>query len=158
MTAQQNQVRPGSWSIPGQCTWQTSLLCMSLYQSRSWTTTGLCCSLGQLFPLFTPSRKEEIVNKEKIQGIVLHGASSRISGGQEMVTYSLSESNPQEDLENANSPSWASVFPPAQCGHRGYFMPCLSHKWGKEAGALPIVFGPQLQAMAQMPLLSVSLE
>lgn len=64
----------------------------------------------------------------------------------------------QEDLENANSPSWASVHPPAHCSHGRYFMLCLSHKWGNEAGALPMVFGPQLQAMAQLPLLSVSLE
>lgn len=42
-----------------------------------------------------------------------------------MVTYSLPESDPQEDLENA---SWASVLPPARHSHGGYFMLCLSHK------------------------------
>lgn len=75
-----------------------------------------------------------------------------------MGTYSLSESDLQEDLGNANSPSWASVHPPAHCGHGSYFILCLSHKWGNEVGVLPMVFGPQLQAMAQLPLLSVSLE
>lgn len=73
-----------------------------------------------------------------------------------MVTYSVSGSSLQENLEDANSPSRASVHLPACHSHRGYFMVCLSHKWGKEAGALPIVFG--FQAIAQLPLLSVSLE
>lgn len=50
------------------------------------------------------------------------------------------------------------LCPPAPHSHGGYLMLCLSSKWGKEAGALPIIFGPQLQAMAQLPLLSVSLE
>lgn len=75
-----------------------------------------------------------------------------------METYSRPESDLQEDLEDVNSPSWASVHPPAPHGHRGYLMLCLSHKWVKEAGTLPIVFEPQLQAMAQLPLLSVSLK
>lgn len=104
MTAQQNQVGPGSWSIPGQCAWQTLLLCTSLYQSRAWTTTGLCRCLqpGTALSLVYTQQKEELVKKEKIEGTVLHGASSRISGGQEMAACSLSESNPQEDLEDAN--------------------------------------------------------
>lgn len=115
-------------------------------------------SPGQLFPLFTPGRKEELVRKGKILGIVLHGASSSISGGQEMGTYSPSESNLQRDLEDVNLPPWASVCPPASRCHGSYLQLCLSHKWGKEARALPVVFAPQLQAMAQLPLLSVSSE
>lgn len=75
-----------------------------------------------------------------------------------MGTYSLSESDLQEDLEDVNSPCWAPVHPPAPHGHRGYLMLCLSHEWGKEAGALPTVSEPQLRAMARLPLLSVSLE
>lgn len=68
-------------------------------------------SLGQLFPLFTPGRKEELVSKGKTRGIVSGGASSGISGGQEMGTYSPSESDLQKDLEDVNSPPWACVSP-----------------------------------------------
>lgn len=41
---------------------------------------------------------------------------------------------------------------------RGYLWLCLSHKWEKDAGALPAVFRPKLQAMAQLSLLSASSE
>lgn len=116
------------------------------------------CSPGQLFPLFTPGRKEELVSKGKIRGIVLCEASSGISGGQETGIYSPWESDLQKDLEDVNLPPRASVCPPAPQCCAGYLWLCLSHKWGKEAGALPAVFRPQLQAMAQLPLLSVSSE
>jgi len=68
-------------------------------------------SPGQLFPLFTPGRKEELVSKGKIRGIVSCGASSGSSGGQETGTYSPSESDLQKDLEDVNSPPCASVPP-----------------------------------------------
>lgn len=113
-------------------------------------------SLGQLFPLFTPSRKEELVSKGKIRGIVLCGASSGISGGQETGTYSPLESDLQKDLEDVNLPPRASVSPPCSLLPRGLLAAVPLAKWGTEAGALPGVFGPQLQAMAWLPLLSVS--
>lgn len=71
MTAEQNQVRPGSWSIPGQWAWPYFSACPCT-RADPGPPKGCAgaCSLGQLFPLFTPSRKEELVNKEKIQGIV----------------------------------------------------------------------------------------
>lgn len=122
---------------------------------------GVCASAhspGQLFPLFTPSRKEELVSKGKIQSLMSCGASSRISEGQETGTYSPLESDLQKDPEDVNLPCQASVSPPALHCHRGYLWLCLSYKWEKDAGALPAVFRPKLQAMARLSLLSASSE
>lgn len=85
-------------------------------------------SPGQLCALFIPSKKEELISKRKIQGIVLRGASSRISGGQETGTYSLLESDLQKDLEDVNLPPRPSVSHPAPhcCGD--YLWLCLLHE------------------------------
>lgn len=75
-----------------------------------------------------------------------------------MGTYSLSESDLQKDLEDVNSPPQASVSPLLPAATGGYLWLCLSHKWGKEHGALHAAFRPQLQAATWLPLLSVSSE
>lgn len=78
------------------------------------------CSLGRLFPLFTPSRKEELVNKGKIQALCCMGPAAGFLETRKWGTYSLSESDLQGDLEDVNSPSWASVP----------LSPCSSQPWG----------------------------
>lgn len=129
------QVSPHPRGTPGQ---QTTLLCKTLYQPADPGPLQGCasaCSPGQLFPLFRLCRKEEVISKGKLRGIVSHGASSGLSRGQEMGTYSPSESDLQKDLEAVNAPLRASVSPSAPWCHRGYLWLCLLHKWGKEAGA-----------------------
>lgn len=59
-----------------------------------------------------------------------------------MGTYSTLASDLQRDLEDANLPSWASV----------------SHRCCKGLAHKSVVFGFQLQAMAQISPLSVSSE
>lgn len=92
--------------------------------------------------MFTPSRKEELVSKGKIQGLMLRGASSRISEGQETGTYSPLESDLQKDLEDVNLPPQASVSPPLStaaeviCG-------CASRTNGRRMLGLYLQFSDQ---------------
>lgn len=117
------------------------------------------CSLGQLFPLFTPSRKEELVNKGKIQALCCMGPAAGFLETRKWGPILCQKVTFRGTLRMLiHPPGPLCLCPPAPHGHGGYLMLCLSRKWGKEAGTLPVIFGPQLEAMAQLPLLSVSLE
>lgn len=110
------------------------------------------------FPCLHLAERKNLSIKRKYKALCSIGSAAGFLEVRKWGPIVCQKATLQEDLENANSPSWASVHPPVPCSHESYFMLCLSHKWGNEAGALPTVFGPQLQARAQLSLLSVSLE